>query len=234
MLTPPGLEFRDRAVYVPASRTLVLADLHIGRARTAGIEAPVERAAGIHSRLRALLASFEPARVVIAGDVLDAFRRVPPGVADRFRAIVECVESTGAALVVLRGNHDGMLESIYAGRLRDTIILDETLIAHGDAEPTASATRYVIGHEHPAIRIEGVKRPCYLYGPNVWAGADVLVLPAFTPLVRGTVMNRRRASDCHAPILQAGDLDRYRPIVRDEAADDTLTFPRFGSLRSHL
>lgn len=234
MSAPAGIRFRDRAVYLPAAETLVVTDLHLGRAKTAAIEAPLDSAVQIRQRLTALLETYEPARVVLAGDVLDSFDALPDGVEPRLQRILAAIEAGGATVIVLRGNHDTMLSTVYDGAIRDRDVLDGTVICHGHELPPTDAERYLIGHEHPALRIEGVKRPCYLFGRGIFEGADVLVLPAFSRLISGTTMNTRQAGDCHSPLLQAADLDRFRPIVRDEAADETLTFPRFGALRSFL
>lgn len=234
-MTPvPGVRLRDRAAYLRESNTLVLADLHLGRARTAGIEAPLTAAVRIRPRLVALLERYRPDRVVIAGDVLDAFEGLPTGVSERFERLLEAIETAGAAPVVLRGNHDTVLSAAFAGEIETRWIDDGTLVCHGHELPGEPADRYVIGHEHPAIRIEGAKRPCYLYCPDGWNGAEVLVLPAFSRLLRGTAMNNRAAADCHTPLLRADDLGRYRPIVRDESADETFAFPRLGALRRFL
>ncbi|MFC6726418.1 metallophosphoesterase, partial [Halobium palmae] len=40
-----GLAFRNRAVFLPAAETLVVADLHVGRDENSGVEFPLgERA----------------------------------------------------------------------------------------------------------------------------------------------------------------------------------------------
>lgn len=234
MTVPEDVRLCDRAAYLADSGTLVFADVHLGRATTAGIDVPLERGARYPERLSRLLETFRPRRVVLAGDLLDSFRHLPSGVAERLDGLVATAERTGADVVLLEGNHDTMLSETYGGMTRADAVHGETLICHGHEAPSRSANRYIIGHEHPAIRIQGRKRPCFLYGPDAWNGGDVLVLPAFSNLVRGTAMNNRRGADCDAPILQGGDLDSYHPIVRDELADETLTFPRLGALRSFL
>ena len=109
---------------------------------------------------------------------------------------------------------------------------DGTLVCHGHEEPAGDAPRHVIGHDHPAIRIEGKRRPCYLYGEGVYRGDDVLALPAFNPLATGTLVNRMGRHDPASPLL--ADVRTFRPIVRDEAAGETYVFPPLGSSGAFL
>lgn len=229
----PGAEFRDRAVYLTEEDTLVIADLHLGRGYSAGVEVPVDAAATVNSRLEGVLEYWDPDRVVLAGDVLDAFETVPPGVESRLGTILEAIRSRGAETVVLGGNHDVLLSTLFDGPIGDHHRVGETTIAHGHEPVPPDADRYVVGHQHPAVRIEGVKRHCYLVGPSR-DGGTVIVLPAFSPAVRGTTMNHRRGSDIDRGLIPEGAIDRFRPVVRDEPADETLIFPPFARLRPFL
>ncbi|MEM4782315.1 MAG: metallophosphoesterase [Halalkalicoccus sp.] len=219
--------FRDRAVYVPSSGALVLADVHLGRDRASNVELPLGERADLLDRLGALLSRFDPQLVVVAGDLLHSFDRLPYGVERSLRAFEARIEASGAALVVTRGNHDTRLDSVFEGAL-DAYDLDGTMVCHGH-ERAGRAASYVIGHVHPAITIEGRKRPCYLRGPAA-DGGEVLVLPAFTRLAGGVDLARTRA--LRSPLL--GAAGEYRPIVRDEECDETLEFPPLAEFRSLL
>lgn len=233
-MTLQDVRYRDRAVYLSESDTLVFADVHLGRGRAEAVTAPLDAAVDLVGRVRRLCEDVDPTRVVIAGDLLDSFDRIPPGVAERTRAILDAIVAAAAEPVVLAGNHDGLLSTVYDGRVRDEYVIDGTVICHGHERPDAIGDRYVIGHEHPALRVEGVKRPCYLVGEAVVEGAVLVVLPAFSPLLRGTAMNRQRASDCHAPLLQSASLRACQPVIRDENADETLTFPSLDRMTAFL
>lgn len=111
-------------------------------------------------------------------------------------------------------------------------LTDGTLVCHGHEEPGERAERYVIGHDHPAIVIEGRRRPCYLHGEGVYRGADVVALPAFNPLATGTAVNRLSPGDPSSPLLD--DVRAFRPVVWDGDADETYVFPPLGSSRAFL
>lgn len=222
---------RDRATYLPGTDALVLADLHLGRGRTANVELPLPEREPIQSRLADLLETFGPDTVVFAGDVCHSFSTVPEGVVETFERLHGQVEAAGATLVVVRGNHDVMLDSLV-DPVPETRLRDGTVVHHGHERPDADAERYVVGHDHPAIEIEGVRHPCFLWGEGTYRGRDVLVVPAFTELAAGRVINELRGRDMQSPLL--ADLGVFRPVIRDGVRGETLVFPALGGFRKFL
>ncbi|MFC7155261.1 metallophosphoesterase [Halomarina halobia] len=235
---PADLTFRDRAVYLADADALVLADLHVGRDATSDVTFPLGERADLVERLGALLDRFDPAEVVFAGDALHSFDRVPAGVAGTLAALDRLVDESGARLVVTPGNHDAMLAAVWSGPTRRAHRLaDGTVVLHGHEPPEPDdrgAPRYVVGHDHPKITIEGRDWPCFLHGEGVLNGSDVLVLPAFTRLAGGVSINGNvsRGTPLRSPLV--ADVDRFRPIVRDETAGETHAFPRLGEFRRLL
>jgi putative SbcD/Mre11-related phosphoesterase len=230
---PPNRWFsvRDRAAYLPEADALVLADLHLGRSRTANVELPLPEREPIRSRLADLLDTFGPETVVLAGDVCHSFSTVPEGVFGTFDGICDRVRDAGAALAVVRGNHDVMLDSL-TDPVPETRLRDGTVVHHGHERPDADAERYVVGHDHPAIEIEGVRHPCFLWGEGTYRGSDVLVVPAFTELAAGRVINGIHGRDMQSPFLS--DLGAFRPVVREGDRGETLVFPALGAFREFL
>lgn len=224
----------DRAVFLPAADAVVIADLHLGRSVTSAVDAPLSAGADAVSRLESLLERFEPRTVVIAGDLLHSFSSLPRGVEESVADLERRVAESGADLVVTPGNHDAMLEAAFAGETADEFRLadGETVVLHGHEEPTLGAERYVVGHDHPALSVDGRKRPCLLYGPGCYDGADVVVLPAFTRLAPGSTVNGMRGRDFLSPLVT--DPDACYPAVRDEPCDETLWFPPLGRCRELL
>jgi len=232
MSVPGGMAFRDRAVYLPGASTLVLADVHLGKDAASNVEMPLGEREDVTGRFAALVERFEPGEVVVAGDLLHSFSTLPRGVVETLEELRTIASEAGTRIVVTPGNHDTMLGDLWAGPTPAEYRAGDWLVTHGHEKPETAADRYLVGHDHPGIEIEGQRRPCYLYGEGVYRGADVLVLPAFTRLAAGTPVNGARNGDLMSPLARA--VDTFRPLVRDEAADETLTFPPLSTFRRML
>lgn len=224
----------DRAVFVPAAETLVIADVHLGKAAASSVDAPIDDGTDVRERLESVLAATEPSTVVIAGDLLHSFSRLPRGVERDLDRLIDVVNAAEAELVVTPGNHDTMLETVFdvETTLEYELADGETVVCHGHERPKTTADRYIVGHDHPALSIEGRKRPCVLYGPDAYEGADVLVLPAFTRLAAGATVNRMAGRDFQTPLVR--NADEFYPAVRDDSSGETLWFPPLGELRKLL
>ncbi|RQG99034.1 metallophosphoesterase [Natrarchaeobius oligotrophus] len=230
----PQIAFVDRAVSLPEADALVVADLHLGRAAASSVDAPIGDGAELRERLTSILERTAPATVVVAGDLLHSFGYVPHGVDRDLTALEAAVDDAGASLVVTPGNHDAMLEDVFDGPTTDEYRLadGETVVCHGHERPDADASRYVVGHDHPALSVEGRKRPCFLYGPEVYDGASVLMLPAFTRAAAGATINGMRTRDFQSPLV--ADADAVHPVVWDDATAEALWFPPLGKCRELL
>jgi len=165
------------AVHLPTG-TAVLSDLHLGydqARRRRGEAVPACGVAAALAPLAAVIEQWSARRVLIAGDLFE------DGVDE---AVVEELlvwpRQRGAELLgVVPGNHDRRLATValsipvLAGGFR----LGRWRVIHGDgALPTG---RMVCGHFHPAVRLAGQVRPCYLVGERQ------IVLPAFSRDARG-------------------------------------------------
>lgn len=226
-----SVTYLERAIHLPDRETLVLADVHVGRDATSAVELPMGEADDLVDRLAALLGGTSADRVVVAGDFLHAFDSIPYGVHETVDRFVATVSDADAALSVVAGNHDTILGEFTDIETRSTLELGpETVVHHGHEIPDTTADRYIIGHEHPAIVVEGDRHPCFLECRNQLDGAAVLVLPAFNRFSVGTVVNDMDAADSMSPLLV--DMDGCRPVLRTN--EETLSFPGLGTLRSHL
>mgnify|MGYP000277156405 FL=1 len=228
--TPSWLTFGERAAYLPDADALVFADVHVGRDAASDVSLPLGERADLLDRLDALLGEFEPATVVVAGDLLHVRGRVPDGVRETVEAIEAAVRDADAAFRVVRGNHDAKLDAVGVDAENAAVLADGTAVWHGHDDPPVDARRYVVGHEHPAVEIEGARHPCFLYGPRHHEGSDVVVLPAFTRLAPGTLVNGLRRDDSLSSMLS--DPSGFRPVVVSEG--ETLAFPALGEFRGLL
>jgi putative SbcD/Mre11-related phosphoesterase len=219
----------DRAVLI--EDTLVLADCHLGKGES-NLELPVGDTSDVIDRFDALLARYEPGTAVIAGDLLHSFSTLPLSVREAVGAVRTAADDRDVELVVTPGNHDTMLASVWDGPSPAAYEVGDTVVCHGDELPEAEADRYVVGHDHPTIEIEGRRRPCYLVGENAYEGATVVMVPAFNRLLAGTPVNTMRAGEFMSPLVT--DVDAFRPVVWDADAGEPLTFPPLGEFRELL
>jgi putative SbcD/Mre11-related phosphoesterase len=229
-----GVTFHRRAVFIPATATLVVADLHAGRAEASNVTLPLGEREDLVRRLRTLVAETDPETVVFAGDVLHRFDRPSERARGTVVALADVCREAGARPVFVRGNHDTALGSIR-NDVEDAVVVDaepRTVVCHGHEPPTLDADRYLIGHDHPAITIEGTRRPCFLHLPEAYDGAEVLVLPAFSRLAAGVTINDARGTDFQSPLV--GSLADARPTVYDDDAGSALTFPPLSEFRRLL
>jgi Predicted ICC-like phosphoesterases len=225
-----GLRLRDRAVVL--EDVLVLADLHVGKAAASNVEVPVGAGTDMVERVATLCERFDPHAVVVAGDLLHSFNTVPRLIEETLDGFREATREVDAEVVVTPGNHDTMLDVVWGGTTTGEYRVGDTVICHGHVEPDAEADRYIVGHDHPTITIEGHTRPCYLAGEAVYRGADLLMLPSFNRLVSGVEVNEMSATDFLSPMIR--DADALAPVVRDTSRDETLAFPPLGAFRRHL
>ena len=171
----------QKAALLPDTRTLLIADAHIGKAtsfRALGVPVPRGTTSQTLALLGALVAQHNVQRIVFLGDFLHSARSHAAATLDavtRWRA-----EHASLELVLVRGNHDDRAGDPPAP-LGFTVV-DEPLMEAGLAlchHPEPMADAYVIaGHLHPCVAVRGraherLRLPCFHFG------ARVGVLPAF-------------------------------------------------------
>ena len=207
----------EKAAFVAASHTLLVADAHIGKAvsfRALGVPVPRGTTSETLAALAALVAKTAARRIVFLGDFLHSARA---HAAATIAAVSAWRERYAALeLVLVRGNHDD-----HAGdppsHLR-IAVEDEPLMQDGFAlchYPTPRRGAYVLaGHLHPCVNLGGraydhLRLPCF------WFGDDVGVLPAFGAFT-GMHPIRAAAGDRVYPVA-GGDVAMLRPADRRAA-----------------
>lgn len=186
----------ERAVFLPQSHTLLVADVHIGKAtsfRQLGVPVPAGTTQETLSRLSALIQRLEVRRVVFLGDFLHSARSLAAdtlGTLRRWRERHASVE-----LTLVRGNHDrhaGDPPSWLDIRpVEEPLALQGLALAH-HPRPTQGA--YVLaGHLHPCVSLGGRAHDWHRL-PCFWFSEGVGVLPAFGAFT-GMHAIRPRAGD---------------------------------------
>jgi uncharacterized protein len=171
----------EKAAFLAASRTLLIADAHIGKAvtfRALGVPVPRGTTSETLAALSALIATWRARRVVFLGDFLHsahAHAAATVGAVARWRRHHAALE-----LVLVRGNHDSRAGDPPAHL--GIRVVDEPFELEGFAlchHPRPRRGAYVLaGHLHPCVSLGGrafdhLRLPCF------WLGDDVGVLPAF-------------------------------------------------------
>lgn len=171
----------ERAIHVPRTRTLLIADAHWGKAaafRAAGVAVPGGTTREGLARLSRAIERTDPARLVILGDLFHAREGKAAATLQAARDWRERHASLPVTLV--RGNHDRHAGD-PPGELRidccDPPCVEPPFVfAH---HPFDSPQGYVLaGHVHPSVTLRGVGRqrerlPCFHFGERCG------ILPAF-------------------------------------------------------
>jgi len=200
------------ALYWPARRALLVADLHFEKAswfaRFGQMLPPYDSIATL-ADLTALVTSTDAQEVWCLGDSFHDSRgceRLPEQAQDLLRALTGATRWTW-----ITGNHDAGMIDHCGGTLMDEAFVDGLVLRHEanarDVRPELS------GHYHPKLRLtlkgRNVARRCFV------SGATKLILPAFGALTGGLDAG-------HPEIVRAvgGRAEALIPV-----ADRLLRFP---------
>ena len=171
------------ALFWPARRALLVADLHLEKAswfaRFGQLLPPYDSIATL-ADLEAVAAATGAAEIWCLGDSFHDARgceRLPARARDMLRALTVATRWTW-----ITGNHDaGMVPDHCGGALVREAVVDGLVLRH-EADP-AETRPELSGHFHPKLRLKvrgkAVARRCFV------ATATKLVLPAFGALTGG-------------------------------------------------
>ncbi len=178
----PAQLLPDRAVFLPKSQTLVIADLHIGKSATfrkRGLPVPEGTTQSDLTRLTRLLDLTKASQLVIAGDLVHSADGLN---ASTLATIEEFFGSLKIPSILTEGNHDSrawISRRKLPFQILPQLIIDDLLITHDPADlPAAQAG--IAGHLHPGVRIKDTRRSS-LRTPGFFLKANHhLILPAFS------------------------------------------------------
>ncbi len=176
----------QKALYWPAAKTLMVADIHFGKAasfRALGVPVPRGTTSENIAALETLLTTHDTQRIVFLGDFLHAKAAQAPAT---LQAMLEWRRRRpGLELVLVRGNHDWHAGDPSA--LLRVALVDEPFACGPFAlchHPDVASAGYVIaGHVHPVFHLrtarESLRLPCFLLGTTR------AILPAFGAFTGG-------------------------------------------------
>ena len=188
-LAPGLLAHRSGAAFLPQSKTLLVADLHLGYSWAQRRRGELGPLADTRTREKLLAACEElvPKRIVFLGDLVHAPRPCPEEY-EWIEALIKEV-SRQAELIAIRGNHDRAFAKEFSHLPVQKVESwsEEGLWAiHGDRLPQAVPADHtlIMGHLHPCLSVidaagAGHKVPVFL------VTEQCVLLPAFSPFARG-------------------------------------------------
>lgn len=168
-------------VAAAAERTLVLADVHLGKSaafRASGMAIPEGDCLRDLERVRHLTTLHDVDRVVIAGDLFHARAGMTEEVKRAFETFIYQLE---IPLILVQGNHDLHLRQRHLPMVPE-LEIGGLRVVHDPADVVPGAP-HLCGHWHPVAKIAdgrgSIRRPCFLIRGNA------LVLPAFGSFTGG-------------------------------------------------
>ncbi len=196
----------QRALYWPVEKTLIIADLHLGKAahfRKNGIAIPTQVSQSDLLILDHLINHYQPEKLIIVGDFVHAQPNTETENFTEFRA-----SHPLTAFILITGNHD-RLSDTYLYNLGIDVIVDkleikDILFVH---EPPQGPQRSISGHIHPGVRLELGKTkktlPCFVVDNYH------IVLPAFSQFTGLDAKNHYSRDAAFYPFNKTGIFNLY-------------------------
>lgn len=202
-MIPKTLQLIGSTLYLKKSKTLIIADLHLGAEEALvgrGILLPKTQKQELFQQLQKILSQVQPERVIINGDLKHEFNTINN---DEWRDVLQLLTILqDYEVTVIKGNHDNFLQPILTKRnisLKDHIIIENWLVLHGDTLPKPQlieqAQGIIIGHEHPSLLLDdGVRKEKYkCFAIGKYQHKQLIVLPSMYPLVEGSDILKEKA-----------------------------------------
>jgi len=194
-----GVKMADLGIYIEKEKTLVLSDFHMGYEEALskqGVFIPRHQFADTIKRLENLLSKLpEIKTIVITGDLKHEFGTISQQEWRDVFGIIDLLKKHCEKLVILKGNHDTVLQSMLKQRnieVCENFCIENFAILHGDSIPSdvnvLKRKIFIIGHAHPAIKLTdsftSEKVKCFLKGK--WNFKTLIVVPSFNLVTEGT------------------------------------------------
>lgn len=190
--------------------TLVVCDIHLGieyEMYTKGI-----RIGSLTEKIREKILNLltdDTEGIIFLGDV----KHTIPQVSWHEEVEVPHFLDFDVACMIVKGNHDGGIETLVDVDVKKEVTLNDIMLTHGHRALTGELPPLlVVGHSHPAIEFQDelgsrMKEKCWVFGHTV-KGTRVIIMPAFNPIITGVALNR----DPKIPgiLFSQGLLDRTR------------------------
>lgn len=180
----------ERALYWPAQKSVVVADLHWGKSETFhqfGIPIPSALFDDDLNRLAAVIEQTGAEQVIVLGDLIHGKKGLTAEVVER---LTRWRKDNPVKFLVAEGNHDRALKSVakvWNLQLRDEFAVGPFTFRH---EPKPTDTSFTwCGHLQPTYVIvsggEALRLPCFHLSKNRG------IVPSFSSFTRGLKLAKR-------------------------------------------
>jgi len=181
-------------------------------------------------------------QVVILGDLKHDFRRISDQEWAETLKLIDYLdgkikEGEKEKIVVIKGNHDNILEPILRKRekvrLKDVYEVGGVCFLHGDrwSNRCLNSKILVMGHLHPAITLSDKykreKFKCILRGK--WKKKEVYVLPSFSSVSFGHDLQDTAGGDDHL-FIDDDKLKSFEVIIYNYKEGKALNFGKLKKL----
>lgn len=170
-----------KCIFWEGQRTLVLADLHVGKAahfRKEGIGIPQQVFQEDIQQFFHQVQFFNPERILIVGDLFHSHENKEHEWFSRWRASIQSTE-----VILVKGNHEILHDSAY--EKLGLIVVDNQfeagpfVFSHILPQTIQPGRYYFSGHVHPGVKLSGKGRQSFLF-PCFHFTPSCCTLPAFS------------------------------------------------------
>ena len=200
-------------------RALVIADIHLGLEHELlkkGINLPSQSMV-LHARIEHLIGVTGARELILLGDIKHNIPTISALEAKTMPAFL----TFSVPYTLIKGNHDGAIESLARHPAHASLRRGDTLFVHGHMRlPDGDYSEVVMGHVHPAIEItdelgKRTREKVWLRG-TLPTGVKIVVMPAFNDLITGIPVNRARERLPGPVLSQEGvDVDSFEAYLLD-------------------
>lgn len=195
----------EKAIYLQSFNSLLVADVHLGKAETfqaAGIPIPHQINQATLARLRALCLQWSPERLFILGDLFHSSQALGDEVLESW---LDFVQAIPAQIYLIIGNHDrhllGALPESTLLCLSESVQLGQLLLSH-EPDPQPNCLN-ICGHIHPCVRLQTrldrLRLPCFYLDQT----RQILMLPSFGDFTGGYEVTLKSGATAYVVVEDA-------------------------------
>jgi DNA ligase-associated metallophosphoesterase len=171
----------ERCLYWEDQQTLILSDMHIGKAahfRKAGIAIPQQIFQEDLLRLFQQVHFFSPKRIIVTGDLFHSEANLEHEWFSKWRSAL-----AGVQLILVKGNHEILHNHLYEKLgieiVERGLIAAPFRFAHDLNDDSDEQFFLFSGHTHPGIKIAGKAKQSFVF-PCFYFTEAYCILPAFS------------------------------------------------------